>query len=249
MTMSYSEIHFHLLPDVDDGPPSVEQSLELAQLAVADGTRTIVATPHVHPLHITDPSEVADRAQALDARLRVARIPLEVLPGGELALDMVGRLRQSELEMIAQGPAGRRWLLLEAPFDGLDDRYTEAADELRQRGFAVVVAHPERARSTGTTDAVIANELSEGSVLQVNAWSVTGQYGDATRAVALRLLRSTPGAVLASDAHGPHRPPSLQAALDEVAAPGEPNPVRFAGTRTRALLNRGLELAPAARAA
>jgi protein-tyrosine phosphatase len=103
--------------------------------------------------------------------------------------------------------------------------------------------------STSATDAVIANELSEGSVLQLNAWSITGRYGDATRAVALRLLRSTPDAVLASDAHGPHRPPSLQAALDEVAALGEPNPARFAGLRTRALLNRGLELPPAARAA
>jgi protein-tyrosine phosphatase len=249
MTMSYSEIHFHLLPGVDDGPPSVQQSLELAQHAVADGTRTIVATPHVHPLHITDPAEIADRVQELDARLRAARIAVDVLPGGELALDMVGRLRQAELELIAQGPAQRRWLLLEAPFDGLDERYTEAAGELRERGFAVVVAHPERARSTGATDAVIAHELAEGSVLQVNAWSVTGDYGDATRAVALRLLRSTPGAVLASDAHGPHRPPSLQAALDEVAALGEPNPARFAGTRTRALLNRGLELSTAARAA
>jgi protein-tyrosine phosphatase len=249
MAMSYSEIHFHLLPGVDDGPPSLEHSLELAQLAVADGTRTVVVTPHVHPLHITDPSEIPERVLELDARLRAARIPVEVLAGGELALDMVGRLRQSELEVIAQGPAGRRWLLLEAPFDGLDERYTEGADELRERGFAVVVAHPERARVGGATDAVIANELSEGSVLQVNAWSLTGRYGDATRAVALRLLRSTPGAVLASDAHGPHRPPSVQAALDEIAALGEPNPGRFAGTRTRALLNRGLELSPAARAA
>jgi protein-tyrosine phosphatase len=249
MTMSYSEIHFHLLPGVDDGPPSVEHSLELAQLAVADGTRTVVVTPHVHPLHITDPSEIADRAQDLDARLRAARIPVEVLPGGELALDMVGRLRQAELELIAQGPTGRRWLLLEAPFDGLDESYTGAADELRERGFAVVVAHPERARSTPSTDAVIANELSAGSVLQINAWSVAGRYGDATRAVALRLLRSTPGAVLASDAHGPHRPPSLQAALDELATLGEANPAQFAGTRTRALLNRGLQLTPAARAA
>ena len=89
---------------------------------------------------------------------------------------------------------------------------------------------------------MIANELSEGSVLQVNAWSVIGRYGQATRADALRMLRSTPGAVLASDGHGPHRPPSFQAALDQLAALGEPNPARFAGTRTRALLNRGLEL-------
>lgn len=249
MAMSYSEIHFHLLPRVDDGPSSFAQSLELAQLAIADGTRTIVATPHVHPLHITDPTEIADRVREFGDRLRASRIPVEVLAGGELSLDMVGRMRQRDLDVIAHGPEGRRWVLLEAPFDGLDDTYTNAADELRERGFAVVVAHPERARETSATDQVIAHELQEGSVLQVNAWSLTGRNGDATRAVALRLLRSTSGAVLASDAHGPHRPPSLQAALDEVAAVGEANPARFAGTRTRALLNRGLAIPPAARAA
>ena len=249
MSMSYSEIHFHLLPGVDDGPSSLDESLELAQLALADGTRTIVATPHVHPLHITDPTEIPDRVRQLDDRLRAARIPVEVLPGGELALDMVGRLRQRDLEVIAQGPEGRRWVLLEAPFDGLDECYTDAAGELRERGFAVVVAHPERAERTGCTDEVIANELGAGSVLQVNAWALTGRYGEASRAVALRLLRSTAAAVLASDAHGPHRPPSLHTALEELASVGEANPSRFAGTRTRALLNRGLALPPAARAA
>ena len=189
------------------------------------------------------------RVLELDARLRAARIPVDVLPGGELALDMVGRLRQPELEVIAQGPAGRRWLLLEAPFDGLDERYTEAADELRERGFAVVVAHPERARDLWRDGRGDRRRAFRGQRAAGQRWSLTGRYGDATRATALRLLRSTPGAVLASDAHGPHRPPSLQAALDEVAALGEPNPARFAGARTRALLNRGLELPPAARAA
>ena len=64
---------------------------------------------------------------------------------------MVDRLSHRELDAIAQGPAGRRWLLLEAPFDGIRG-YTEAADELRDRGFAVVVAHPERALQTPTSE-------------------------------------------------------------------------------------------------
>jgi protein-tyrosine phosphatase len=247
--MSYSEIHFHLLPGVDDGPRSVEESLALAELAMADGTRAIVATPHVHPQHITDPTEIPDRVRELDDRLRRERMPVEVLPGGELAHDMVSRLAQRQLEAIAQGPPGRRWLLLEAPFDGLDERYTEAADELRDRGFAIVVAHPERARHIPSSDEVIAHELAEGSALQVNAWSLAGRYGDAVQSVGLELVRSAPTAVIASDAHGPHRPPSLGPGLDALATAGDANPARFAGTRTRALLNRGLALPPAARAA
>ncbi len=129
--MSYAEIHFHLLPGVDDGPPALSDSLDLARAAVADGTRTIVATPHVHPRHITDVSEIAEAVEELRAELTRARIPVEVLAGGELAQSMAGRLTQTELEAIAQGPPGRRWILLEPPFRGIDESYTAAADHLR----------------------------------------------------------------------------------------------------------------------
>jgi tyrosine-protein phosphatase YwqE len=99
--MSYAELHFHLLPGVDDGPVSVEDSLELAAAAVRDGTRTVVATPHVHPEHITDPLEIPTRVRALGVHLARERIELAVRPGGELAHSMVARLSQRELEAIA----------------------------------------------------------------------------------------------------------------------------------------------------
>jgi protein-tyrosine phosphatase len=108
--MSYSEIHFHILDGVDDGPATLDESVELARLALADGTRTIVATPHVHRRHVTDPTEISDRVARLNDRLRRDRVPVDVLAGGELAHDMVGRLDQRRLESIAQGPhRGWRW--------------------------------------------------------------------------------------------------------------------------------------------
>jgi tyrosine-protein phosphatase YwqE len=90
---------------------------------------------------------------------------------------------------------------------------------------------------------------AEGAEHRSGPRSLTGQYGDAVRALALRLLRSTAVAVIASDAHGLHRPPSLRLALPAVAAVGEANPARFAGTKPRALLNRGLAVPTALRAA
>ena len=247
--MSYSEIHFHLLPGVDDGPKSMRQSLDLAALAVADGTETIVATPHVHPQHVTDPAEIAGRVAELSARLREDRMPVEVLPGGELSHQMVGRLSRAQLDAIAQGPAGRRWLLLEAPFHGIGGDYTEAADELRSQGFAVVVAHPERAAQTASTERAIEHELDHGSTFQLTAWSFAGQYGGHVRALARRLLRRAPGSVIASDAHGRDRMPSLSLAVAELRSAGERDGERYAGARPQALLSHGLALAPAARAA
>src|SRR3954463_7352744 len=139
-----TDIHFHALPGVDDGPATMEDSLELARLAVRDGTRTVVATPHIRREFLADPSEVADRVAELQERLRAEGIPLSVVPGGELDPEMVPHLTHDELDQIAVGPAGARWLLLEAPFAGLDG-LVDASAKLRARGFAVVLAHPERA--------------------------------------------------------------------------------------------------------
>src|SRR5579884_3243329 len=153
--MDFVELHFHLLPGVDDGPRTMDESLELARAAVADGTTTVVTTPHVHPYFITNPAEIAGRVGELTQQLRAADIDLEVLPGGELAYEMVGRLGPVELDHIAQGPPGRRWILLEGTLTGLDPDFTVAADRLRSWGFGVVVAHPERARQTTDTAAAI----------------------------------------------------------------------------------------------
>jgi protein-tyrosine phosphatase len=245
-SMSYVEIHFHLLPGVDDGPATVEQSLALARAAVADGAGTIVCTPHVHPLHITDPIVIHEHVAALAARLRRERVALELRAGGELADGMVQRLSQRQLESIAHGPPGRRWVLLEAPFRGMDDEYRAAAEEVRARGLGVVVGHPERAMDAPSARAVLDEQLGAGSALQLNAWSLTGGYGERIRAIALGLLRTAPRVAIASDAHGRDRLPWLGAAVEALTAAGERDPRRFASSAPRALLERGLALPPAA---
>ncbi len=247
--LAYVELHFHLLCGIDDGPSSFEESAYLAAAAAGEGTRTIVATPHVHPAYPTDPLEIPARVRDLSRRLRRERIRVEVLPGGELAHVMVERLGDRQLRAIAQGPPGRQWLLLEAPFAGLDAGFTAAAEELRRRGFAVVVAHPER--SLVNLDAgwrALEHELAAGSAIQVNAWSIAGVYGEQVRDHALRLLKLAPRVAIASDAHGPERMPFLQFALTALQEMDEHRPQRLVGAVPRALLEHGLP-APAALAA
>jgi protein-tyrosine phosphatase len=238
--MSFVEIHFHLLPGVDDGPSSLDESVALAAAAISDGTQVVVVTPHVHPEHVTEPSEIPDRTRELADHLRRQQLRLVVLPGGELDYRMVGRLSQPELEHIAQGPQNRRWLLLEAPFAGLDEHFEAAADELRERGFGIVLAHPERALQTPETRTSLERELSLGSVFQLTAGSLLDVSGVAVRNTALRLLRSVPRAAIASDAHGSHRPPALRPALEALLAARERNPDRLAAAVPRSLLERGL---------
>lgn len=248
--MNYAEIHFHLLPGIDDGPANVEESVALARAAASEGTRTIVTTPHVHANFVTDPPALAERVREVQQRLNAERIPIELSCGGEIDLAMVERLSDGQLETIAHGPRDRRWVLLEAPLSGLGDDYRAGADELRERGFAVVVAHPERSfvRPEAAGRAV-EHEIAAGSALQINAWSVAGCYGERVRANAVALLRRAPRAVVASDAHGVARMPSLRLALDALRGAGLTDPVRLVSSAPRELLERGLAVAPDALAA
>jgi protein-tyrosine phosphatase len=250
--MNFVDLHFHLLPGVDDGPADLPASLELARGALAEGTGTVVATPHVREdLGLTDAAEIALRVRDLRARLAAARIPLEIQCGGELGHDMAFRLSQRELDLLAQGPAGGRWILVETPFEGIGEDFHAATAELRERGFGVLVAHPERSADAALDGAAgLRRELRAGSLAQVNAQSLTGGHGGDARRAAWGLLADGLVAVIASDAHGPSRPPAMRLAQRALVAGGVA-PVAataLAATRPRALLARGIPRRTAAAA-
>jgi protein-tyrosine phosphatase len=171
-------------------------------------------------------------------------VPLEIRCGAELGHDVVGSLSQYELQLLAQGPPDARWLLVEAPFQGFGADFRAAAAELRERGFGVLVAHPERS-ADATLDGCkgLRRELDAGSLAQVNAQSLTGEHGEDARAAAWRLIDEGLVAVIASDAHGPTRPPALQAARRALLEAGVP-PARaglLVGAGPCQLLQRGIQ--------
>lgn len=240
--MKRTDIHFHILPGIDDGPASDDEAIELAACAASEGTGTLLATPHVRADYVTDVFGLVERLHALCERLRAADLEIDVRLGAELAHTMVGRLRQAELETIAHGPPGSRWVLVESPFGGFDGGFVAAAEELRERGFALVLAHPERVGGdTQRRDAAIERELAHGSVLQLNAWSLAGRYGAEAEAVARRLLAKRAPAVLASDAHGGWRMPALELAVEHAReAVGHRDAERLVSLAPRRLLEKGL---------
>ena len=133
------ELHFHLLPGVDDGPEDMDEAVTLARLAVEDGTGLVVVTPHVRELvrqKLID--SLPERVAELRAALRAAAVPLEIAPGAELAHDDLPALGDRELEAIAQGPPDARWVLIEAPLFGDDlAGFLAGTAEVRDRGSNV----------------------------------------------------------------------------------------------------------------
>jgi protein-tyrosine phosphatase len=244
--MGRFELHFHLLPGIDDGPPDLATSLELAREAVVDGTRLVTCTPHAR---LADVAEIPGRVSELASALERADIDLEVRAGLELAWDDVADLDDAALQTVAQGPPDRRWLLLEAPLPGTGelDGFLDGAQELRDRGFGLLIGHPERSPALTGAPGSIDGLLAAGDRLQVNASSLTGYHGAGPRAVGLELARSRRATVIASDAHLPiDRGPALSAAVgvlrDHGMAPDDAE--GFVAGAPRALLEHGL---PAAR--
>jgi protein-tyrosine phosphatase len=215
-----AEIHFHILPGVDDGPATMEEALELARLAVRDGTRTVVATPHVRADFFTDVHELPQLVRELNARLRLEGIPLVVLQGAELGPETALELDAPGLEQVASGPPEARWILLEPPFTSLAG-VTDAAAELRARGYTVVLAHPERSAGVLSSGCrLLRQELASGSLTQISVSSLLGHHGSEAQVAARHLIECRVAHYLASDAHSPQRPPLLGTGMDALLAQG-----------------------------
>jgi protein-tyrosine phosphatase len=230
-----AELHFHLLPGVDDGPQSMDQAIELARLTVADGTSTVVATPHARDIEI---ASVPERVAAVQDALDAAGVPLRVIPGVELAQD--DHVTADELEIAAHGQAGRRWVLLEAPLFLDAPGLLTAAGDIQARGYGLLIGHPERSADL-MANGGLSDLLAAGAKLQINGSSLLGRHGGRARGWAIDLARSGRVSVVASDAHRPSRGPVLTEAVRTLVeagvAPEEAE--RMVSATPRALLDEG----------
>ena len=251
--MSYADLHLHLLPGVDDGARDEREALEHATRMAMEGVREAVVTPHVgHPSFDLDVASIPARTRALQARLDQARIPLRLRPGGEIHPDAARRLTAQELETIAQGPPGARWVLAEVPFAGIDEGFLAGCRAIRAHGYAVLIAHPERA--AGFLDGGLerlSGELAAGSVLQVNVCSLLGHHGPEAQEGAERLVREGTAYVLASDGHAGSRRHTLRLGFELALSAGASSvhAWRLTQANPRFLLRHGVPGGPGTPAA
>jgi protein-tyrosine phosphatase len=193
------DLHAHLLPGVDDGPPDLPSALALAAAAVAEGTRVMAATPHIGYTHGIDPRALAGRADALRAALADAGIPLEVAAGGELAPDRALDLSEDELRAIALG--GSRCLLLECPFTRAGGLMPRLVAHLQAKGMRVLLAHPERSPAFLDDADALRALVERGAFAQLTAGSLGGVFGSTVRRASRTFLEQGLVHCVASDAH------------------------------------------------
>jgi protein-tyrosine phosphatase len=238
------DLHTHVLPDLDDGPRDSVGSVALADAAALAGTRMLVATPHLrgdHPRVVV--SELAVRVEELNATLRLHGVEISVLPGAEIGLDRALALDSEQLRAATLAGNGRD-LLVETPYGVLAPFFEEALAELMQRGFRIILAHPERSSTLQADPPRLGRLVELGALVQVTASSLTGRRFSAHRRLAAAALRNGWVHVLASDSHGAtHRPPDLRPAL-RVAASVAGVPVDFLVDAAPRAIVEGRDLPP-----
>jgi protein-tyrosine phosphatase len=206
------DLHAHILAGLDDGPPNLDASAEMAAAAVADGVRVMAATSHVNRGFALRAWELAAARADVMERLAADGIELELVQGGEISMSRLGTLEDDELEQLTLGRS--RWLLLECPLSPGAPPMDAAVADLRTRGFEVLLAHPERSPAFMREPVALERVQAMGALAQVTSGSFAGEFGDTVRHAAFAMLERGLVHVMASDAHSArHRPPALHNAL------------------------------------
>ncbi len=216
------DLHNHLLHGLDDGPETLEDSLEMCRIGYRDGIRTIIATPHtLNGVYQNDRKTVLRRVQDLNAALSRSGIltlrplpsALKVLPGADvhLAGDIMIHLAQGKLLTVGDG---NKYILIEFPSLGIPYLAEKILFEFIARGIVPIITHPERNPEVGRKPARYVEMIRMGCLGQVTAMSLTGGFGPDVRRLAEELVLHRLVHVIASDGHSiKDRPPVLTPAV------------------------------------
>ncbi len=232
------DTHLHILPGVDDGPETLEESLSLAQALVQEGIHLAVATPHyndVFPQHSA--AEIYGRVHDIQRALDNQGIPLRLLAGHEALIKpgLVEDIQASRLATLNNS----RYLLLELWNNAWIPETEQVIFELRASGIVPIIAHPERSRAIQQDAHRLAALLQQGVLTQLTASSLVGVWGKSARLCAEALLKKGLIHCIASDAHCLRKRPLWVASGPQRAREllGQAHVYQMIETRPAAIIN------------
>jgi protein-tyrosine phosphatase len=235
-TIKMIDLHAHILPGLDDGAETLDESIEMCWLSYQDGIRTIVATPHILPgiyknnrstiltkLHelntallkfgVQSSEFVAKNSDTMTQRLNDPMTGLKLLPGADVhfSFDMLQLCENGEIMTVNDNG---RYLMVEFDFQGIPYRGEEVLFQLIMHGIIPIITHPERNLEIARSPNRYYEIIKMGCLGQVTAMSLTGGFGSGVRLVAEKLLKNRLVHIIASDTHSINgRPPILSTAL------------------------------------
>ena len=210
------DLHCHILPGLDDGAQSLDDSLEMAAIAAHSGVKYIFATPHCNTRSEQKnfrSEELIEAYKALQAELDEAEIPVKILSGAEILArgDFEAHLEADDFMTLNAS----RYLLIEFYFDESIDYMERCLRAVEEANMIPVIAHPERYFCVQRSPELAQLWAEHGRLLQLNKGSLLGELGEAAYLTGALLLRRGAVSVIASDAHHylyrtPHMGPLLE---------------------------------------
>ena len=210
------DMHCHILPNVDDGSKSLEESLEMAKIAYKEGIRHIINTSHYHTeVDYVTGERLLEIAADFNAELEKIGIGLRVTVGNELYFNE--GLMKSLDDKGFYTLAGSRYVLLEFRPDSIPDCMEEVAYEFNIRGYTPVIAHVERYSQVLHDIRLAENMIDAGFLLQMNSSSLMHKDNSIFARFCKAAMKRRMIHFVASDAHdSKNRVPAMRVAYEEV---------------------------------
>jgi protein-tyrosine phosphatase len=213
------DVHSHLLPGIDDGCKTIEESLACARMMVEAGYTHSFCTPHIWPGYSNTIKSIPQMVTTLQGELDSAGIPLKLIPGGEINLRTDYMSATPPNEVVTYALNGR-YVLFDIWCDKLPEHVAPSIEWLQSLGLTVILAHPERMRAVQDEPELADYFQERGVLLQGNLQCLSDPPTARTRQIADRFLREDRYFMLGSDLHSletlPPRLAGLKRAIELV---------------------------------
>lgn len=195
------DIHSHLLPGIDDGCKTLEESAQIIRQMQDLGYESFITTPHIMgDFYRNTPQIIRAKLQELKMYLAQKNINVNIEAAAEYYLDeWFTRLIENEEELLTFGD---NYILFETGFNNRPRQLQEVVFALQSRGYKPVFAHPERYHYLYQDFETLQTLYEQGVLLQANLNSFVGYYGKDAKMLAERLLEANMLSFLGSDCHG-----------------------------------------------
>ena len=200
--MGFTDLHLHLLPGIDDGSKSIDDSLEMARALTSLGYTRAAPSPHHRSEYASyDAALCLKKLEEVKQALADAGIALELFPNAEnffLEDTLMPSLGTPASRTLGKGKV----LLVEAPYQGPLPMLTQLIFKMKLKGVTPLIAHPERCFEFERKGRA-AELVQAGALLQLDMGALIGRYGKAAEKLARQFLDDDLYAVAATDLHSP----------------------------------------------
>ena len=195
----HADMHSHLIPGIDDGAKTIEDSLELIRFLHSKGYQKLITTPHVMSDYFRNtPEIILSGLETVLAAVKEAGIPVTIEAAAEYYIDD-GFSRKMEEEKLLT--FGDNFLLMEVSYINPPDSVSEVFFRSQVLGYRPILAHPERYPFWYRDLEQYRRFYEMGVILQLNLNSLSGYYGPDAKRIAEKLIDMEIIGALGTDMH------------------------------------------------